>query len=181
MAVPKQVFFTKGLGTNKEKLASFELALRDASIEKYNLVKVSSIFPPSCKIIEKEEGIKLLSPGEIVYCVMSRIATNEPHRLMTASIGLAIPRDHSHYGYISEHKAFGMSKEQADDYVEDLAATMLASTLGVDFDPDESYDERREIYRMSGEIVESRSTTQIAKGNDQGRWRTAIAAAVFVF
>ena len=44
--VPKRLFFTKGVGKHKERLTSFELALRDAGIAAQNLVRVSSIFPP---------------------------------------------------------------------------------------------------------------------------------------
>lgn len=179
--VPNKVFFTRGVGVHKEKLQSFELALRHAGIEKCNIVKVSSIFPPHCKIVSRPTGLALLKPGEITFSVLGAISTDEPYRLMTASIGLAIPSNRVHYGYISEHEAYGLSGKEASDYVEDLAATMLATTLGIEFDPNESYDERREIYRMSGKIVESRSITQTAKGDPKGRWTTAIAAAVFIF
>ena len=74
--VPKTVFFTKGVGKHKHELQSFELALRNAGIEKCNLVSVSSIVPPNCKIITREKGIKELRPGEITYCVMSRNSSN---------------------------------------------------------------------------------------------------------
>ena len=89
---PTKLFLTKGMGKHKEKLTSFEMALRAAGIEKYNLVKVSSILPPGCKIISRDKGLKYLSPGEIVFCVMSENATNEPSRLISASVGLAVPR-----------------------------------------------------------------------------------------
>ena len=74
--VPKRVFFTKGVGRHKHELQSFELALRDADIEQCNLVYVSSIIPPHCKIITKEKGVKELQAGEITYvdCGFSTIA-----------------------------------------------------------------------------------------------------------
>ena len=56
--VPKKIFFTKGKGFHRSKLASFEQALRDSGIEKYNIVKVSSIFPPYCIEVDKKEGLK---------------------------------------------------------------------------------------------------------------------------
>lgn len=176
--VPQKVFFTKGIGRHKAKLQSFELALRDAGIEKCNLVYVSSIFPPNCKIIPFEEGIKELLPGQITYCVMARISSNEPERLMGASIGLAVPADEYHYGYLSEHSAFGENEKEMSDFAEDLASTMLATTLGIDFDPQKDYDERREIYRMSGKIVDTFSHTCTARGD--GNWTTVIVAAVFL-
>jgi arginine decarboxylase len=178
--VPKYVFFTRGVGIHRERLASFELALRDAGIEKYNLVRVSSIYPPGCRIITRRRSGELLVPGQIVYCVMADAASNEPGRQIAASIGLAVPADGGQYGYLSEHHSFGETDEKAGDYAEDLAATMLATTLGLEFDPESAYDERKEIYRMSGKIIRSQSTTQSARCDKCGRWTTCLAAAVFV-
>lgn len=178
--VPKMMFFTKGVGTHKEELHSFELALRDAGIEKCNLVQVSSILPPHCKVISRTQGLKALNPGVITYCVMSRCCSNEPRRLLAASVGCAIPTDKNTYGYISEHHAFGQTERQAGDYAEDLAAAMLASTLGIDFNIDESWDEKKEIFKISGKIVGTRNVTQSSIVKYQG-YTTVIAAAVFLF
>ncbi len=180
MYVPTKVFFTKGVGKHKEYLQSFELALRNAGIEKYNIVTVSSIYPAGCKRIPKEEGIKMLQPGAITFVVMARNATNEPNRLIAASIGVATPADESQYGYLSEHHPFGETDERAGEYAEDLAATMLATTLGVDFDPDTAWDEREEIYKMSGKIVKTFNVTQSAEGDRSGRWTTVLSAAVLL-
>ncbi|MCD6574949.1 arginine decarboxylase, pyruvoyl-dependent [Candidatus Aerophobetes bacterium] len=180
MKHPKKLFLTKGVGKHREKLASFEDALRNAGLAEYNIVRVSSIYPPGCKIISRNEGKKLLTAGQIVYCVLAENATNEPHRLVAASIGLAIPRKKDQYGYLSEHHSFGESEKKAGDYAEDLAASMLATILGVEFDPDSSYDEKKEIWRISGEIVRTTNITQSALGDRRGLWTTVIAAAVFV-
>ena len=177
--VPQQMFLTKGVGRHIEKLASFELALRMAGIAAYNIVGVSSIYPPHCRIISKAAGLKLLQPGQIVFCVMARQETNENARLIASSIGLAIPRDPSHFGYLSEHHSYGETNKQAGDYAEDLAASMLATILGVDFDIDASWDEKKEIYRISDKIVRSVNITQTAIGK-KGYWTTTIAAAVLV-
>ncbi len=178
--VPQKMFFTKGVGKHKEKLTSLELALRNAGIAKYNLVKVSSIFPPGCKIISKNEGLKLLTPGQISYVVMSQAESNEAHRLLAASVGVAVPKDKRQYGYLSEHHSFGQRDDVAGEYAEDLAATMLATILGVNFDPDASWDEKKEIWRISGEIVRTRNVTQSAIGDKNGLWTTVIAAAVLL-
>jgi len=177
--IPKKIFLTKGYGFHKHQLQSFELALRNANIEICNLVSVSSIFPPDCKIISKDEGIKLLKPGKITYVVMAKNSTNEPDRLITSSIGVAIPKNKS-YGYISEHHGFGETSQIACDYAEDLAATMLATTLGIDFDPDKDWNERKQEYKMSGKFVKTKNITQSARGNKNGLWTTTIAAAVFI-
>ncbi len=174
------MFFTNGVGFHKEELRSFELALRDAGIEKCNLVTVSSIFPPECKIISRRKGVEKIKPGEITYAVMARCCTNEPRRQLAASIGLAVPADKRLYGYLSEHHAYGQTAKEAGDYAEDLAAAMLATTLGIEFDEDKSWDQKEEVYRLSGKIVNSRNVTQSAE-NKSGGYTTVVAAAVFLF
>ena len=178
--IGQKIFFTKGVGVHKEYLTSFEAALRDAGIAPFNLVTVSSIYPPGCKRISKEEGLKMIKPGQIVYVVMSRTATSEPSRLVAASIGCAIPADPEQYGYLSEHHSFGETDSKAGEYAEDLAASMLATTLGIEFDPDLAWDEREQLYKMSGKIIRSTNITQSAIGNRDGMWTTVLAAAVFV-
>ncbi len=178
--VPKRVFFTKGVGKHRDRLSSFEAALRDASIAQFNIVQVSSILPPGCKIISKHQGLRYVVPGEIIFCVMSSNATNEPHRLIAASVGVAIPRDKNQYGYLSEYHSFGESEVKAGEYAEDLAAQMLATTLGVEFDPNTSYDERKEIWKISGKIYRTMNITQTAIGDKNGLWTTVVACAVLI-
>lgn len=180
MIVPQKVFFVKGVGVHKDRLASFELALRSAGIEKYNVVYVSSIYPPGCKIITKEKGIECLKPGQLIFCVMAKNETNEPNRLISAAIGLAIPHAPDQYGYLSEHHSFGEKGEVAGEYAEDLAATMLATTLGIPFDSNQAWDERKQIYITSGNIIRTTHICQSAEGNKDGLWTTVITAAVFI-
>lgn len=177
--VAKEIFLTRGVGRHPEKLASFELALRDAGIAEYNIVRVSSILPPHCKLIPRKDGVTRLTPGQVLFTVLAESATNEANRLIASSIGVAIPRDRSHYGYLSEHHSYGEKERRAGDYAEDLAAEMLATVLGVDFDPDSAWDERRERWRISGKIVRTRNITQSAVGRG-GVWTTVVAAAVLI-
>jgi arginine decarboxylase len=141
--VPRRIFFTKGVGKHRERLTSFELALRDAGIAAQNLVRVSSIFPPNCKLIPRAQGLKYLYPGEVVFAVVAENSTR--------------------------------------DYAEELAAEMLATTLNVEFDPDRSWDEKKEIYRISNKIVRTANVTQSAVGDKRGLWTTVIASAVLIF
>lgn len=180
MIIPEKIFFTKGVGVHRDRLTSFELALRDAGVEKCNLVSVSSILPPDCKIIPKEEGFKYLNPGQITFCVFARNETSEPNRLMAAAIGVAIPKDTGVYGYLSEHHSFGEIARKAGDYAEDLAATMLATTLGIEFDINRAWDERKQIYKASGHIFRTFNICQSAEGNKDGLWTTVFAAAVLI-
>jgi len=181
LLVPKKMFFTKGVGTHKTELRSFEFALRDAGIEKCNIVTVSSILSPECKIIPRTEGIKELVPGMITFTVMSRCSSSEPHRLIAASVGCAIPADPHAYGYLSEHHSFGQNEKVAGDFSEDLAVEMLASTLGLEFDEDRSWDENKETYRLSDKIVRTSNITQSTVIGQEGNFSTVIAAAVFLF
>jgi arginine decarboxylase len=178
--VPREVFLTAGVGVHKEKLESFELALRDADIAALNLVKVSSILPPGCKVVSRKRGVAQLQPGQIVFVVMSQAESNEKHRMIAASIGVAVPRNHRTYGYLSEHHAYGQTAQEAGDYAEDLAAAMLASTLGLEFDEDQSWDEKRQIWRISGQIVTTRNITKSAVVKPGDRWTTVVAAAVLL-
>jgi len=178
--VPRMLFLTKGVGKHKEQLSSFELALRNAGIANFNLVRVSSIFPPGCKMLPRSRGLRHLKDGQVVFTVMSSTSTNEPNRLVSASVGIAIPNDRTKYGYLAEHKAFGQTFKKAGDYAEDLAATMLATTLGIDFDVDKSWDERKEIWKISGGIVRTTNVTQSPLGDKYGLRTSVVAAALFV-
>jgi arginine decarboxylase len=178
--VPTKIFFTKGVGRHKEYLTSFELALRSAGVQICNLVTVSSIFPTNCKRISREEGLRELNPGQITFAVMARNSTNEPNRLIASSIGVALPADAGMYGYLSEHHPYGQTEKVAGEYAEDLAATMLATTLGVEFDPETDWNERENIYKMSGKIVKTFNITQSAEGDKNGLWTTVLACGILL-
>ena len=57
---------------------------------------------------------------------------------------------------------------------------MLATTLNVEFDPDRSWDEKKQIYRLSNKIVRTANVTQSAVGDKRGLWTTVLAAAILV-
>ena len=178
--VPTKFFITKGTGIHKNRLQSFEVALEDAGISQFNLVDVSSILPPGCKRVRKEVGLSFLEPGEIVFLVKSKNETDEPNRLIAASVGIAIPSGNKQYGYISEHHSFGETDTKAGDFAEDLAASMLASTLGMKFNPDDAWESRRQVFHVDGTIVYTSNVTQTTRGNKNGLWTTVVAAVIFI-
>ncbi|MFP3985561.1 MAG: pyruvoyl-dependent arginine decarboxylase [Candidatus Bathyarchaeia archaeon] len=178
--IPRYFFLTRGSGKHKEYLQSFEVALRSAGIHYCNIVNVSSIVPPGCKLIPRAKGLRMIKPGEITFVVMARNSTNEPHRLVASSIGVAIPSERNTYGYLSEHHSFGQKSGIAGDYAEDLAATMLATTMGIPFDSETAWDERKQLFKTSGLIIRTTNVTQTAAGDKNGLWTTVVAAAVFV-
>jgi len=179
--VPKAAFFTKGVGVHGTKLQSFEMALRNAGVETCNLVTVSSIFPPHCQLLSRNKGLAYIQPGEITFTVMARAETNEPNRLIGTAIGLAIPKQKERYGYLSELHEYGLTGKKMADHAEDLAATMLATTMGIDFNPDDAWDQRKQVYRVRTDCqFTSRSVVQTAEGHKDGLWTTVVAMAVFV-
>ncbi len=178
--VAKKIFLTKGIGIADDKLTSFEFALRNAGIAGTNIVLISSIFPPNAKLISRKDGLKMIKPGQILFTIYSRNQTNEPQRLISSSVGVAQPKDRTKYGYLSEYEAFGKSEKEAGDYAEDVAAQMLASSLGISFDIDKSWNEKRQSWTISGQIYKTKNITQTAKGNKDGKWTTVFAAAVQV-
>jgi len=181
LLVPKKMFLTKGVGAHKTELRSFELALRDANIEKCNLVSVSSILPPECKIVSRNEGLKELVAGMLTFVVLARCSSNEPHRLIAASIGCAKPADPNAYGYLSEHHAYGETEKVAGDFAEELAVSMLASTLGMELEEDKAWNEKKEEFKISDKIVRTTNITQSAVVSSTGDYSTVLAAAVFIF
>jgi arginine decarboxylase len=178
--VPSRVFLTKGVGHHKYKLKSFEDALRQAGVAQQNLVQVSSILPPKCKVISRKEGLKQQVPGSICFCVMARSETNEPGRMIASSVGVAVPRDKEQWGYLSEVHEYGMNSTEAGDLAEDLAAGMLGTTLGLEVDPDKAWSEKEQAYKASGLFIKTSNITQTAKGQ-RDLWTTTLAMAVFLF
>ena len=178
--VSKELFLTKGKGVHEDRLTSFEYALRDAGIAGTNLVLISSIFPPKANLISRKEGLKKIKPGQILFTIYSKNQTKEPHRVCSASVGIAQPKDTERYGYLSEYESFGQNEIQAGDYAEDIAAQMLASSLGIPFDADKDWDEKRQQWLISGQIYNTHNVTQSTRGDKDGKWTTVFAAAVLL-
>jgi arginine decarboxylase len=177
--VPSKVFLVRGQGRHKEKLVSFEKALREAGIAPFNLVRVSSICPPHCRFVSKEAGLKLLKPGQILFVVLSENATAEPSRLISASIGMAVPNDPDQYGYLAEHSDIGKSEKETSLHTEYLAAEMLATKLGEKLKEPAPGKPAKSFRVSNGLSLKTRSITQTATG-EAGSWTTALAAAVLV-
>jgi arginine decarboxylase len=178
--VPTKAFLTKGIGQHKYQLKSFEHALQNAGVAQQNLVQVSSILPPKCKVISRQKGLEQLTPGAICYCVMAKADTDEHGRLIASSIGIAVPKDSNRWGYLSEVHGYGMNKAEASDMAEDLAAEMLGTTLGIEVDPNIAWSEKEQVYKSSRLIIRTSNITQTARGK-KGLWTTVVAIAVFLF
>lgn len=177
--IPTKVFLTKGIGWHRYQLKSFEGALRQAGVAQQNLVQVSSILPPRCRITSRKDGLVKLIPGQISYCVMARSDTNEHGRLIASSIGIAVPKDRNNWGYISEVHGQGINQQEAADMSEDLAADMLGTTLGLEVDHNQAWSEKEQVYKASGLIIRTSNITQTARGQ-KGLWTTTVAIAMLL-
>ena len=167
-----------GIGRGETQLQSFENALRDADIAAYNLVSVSSILPPYAEIVDKSEGIKLLSYGQILFTVLARNSSSELNRMISAAIGFAVPSDRSKWGYLSEHHTFGQTENDSGHFAEKLAAEMLASTMGLD--DHLKWEDKKNEYVLDDKILTTKNiaaTTVVLKPDE---WATVVAAAVLV-
>lgn len=163
--VPRYAFLIKGEGEDESRLQAFDIALREAGPLVHNLVSVSSILPAGCKFISKEEGISMLVPGQITFCVMARQDSNILGETVSASVGTAQFRNKDHYGFISEHHAIGQSAKEAGDYAENLAVQMFALKLGLSLN--------------EFSLIVSSNITQTATVTKQGNWACALAVCVF--
>ena len=165
--VPKKIFFVKGKGfSSNSKLRSFEEALREAGIEKFNIVRVSSIIPPFCEEVSKDEGIKELKTGQVVYSVMSKISSNRKDIVICASIGAAKPVNAEDYGYLSEKHTLDEDPGKIAEIAEALAAEMLATTHGDSINPSLN--------------IRTKSFTESTRVRKDGEWATVLTAAIFI-
>lgn len=177
---PKKVFFVKGKGYHRFKAFSFKKALKDAEIEKFNLLKVSSILPPHCIEIDKKKGLQELKTGKIVYSVLSRISSNKYNHRVSSSIGVAKPIDKEKCGYLSEYHSVGMTPKKVGKIAENLAIEMLTTSSRTSIDLEVNHNFNKGDYRWKKEIRESKNITESTFVRKEGLWLTTIAAALFI-
>ena len=184
LLVPTKVFLTKGVGVHEKQLTSRELAMTDAGVEKVNLIKASSIIPPGCQIVSPDEGKELLHIGQMTFAIMAECSTNEPHKLIAASIGMAKPDDENEYGFFTEieqEEGYGKTEEKASEEVTELAIHNLAMSWRAPFDPKKDFDPKKTLYRIRNKNVRVSHMTQTTFGDKDGRYATVFVAAVFLF
>lgn len=92
------------------------MALVDAGVGDYNLVRVSSIFPPHCEFTEE----RLAPAGMPIPTAYAHIDTCTPGASIAASIAVAVPQDPSLPGVIMEWHGVG-TMEYAEEIVRGMA------------------------------------------------------------
>jgi arginine decarboxylase len=180
--IPRRYFLTTGTGVHEKDMRSFEEALREAGIEACNLVKISSVIPPGCKRISREEGLQAISPGMITFAVQAESSTNEPGQIIAAGIGIAQPKDDTLFGYLTEvEEAVGREADDVQEDVEEMAIENLITFWGSKTDAEELMRKGKKHYEFQGRKVEVDSVVATAKGHEERLWTTVIVCAVFLF
>ncbi|RYZ59082.1 MAG: arginine decarboxylase, pyruvoyl-dependent [Chitinophagaceae bacterium] len=180
--IPRKFFLTKGVGVHQKDLRAFEKALRDAGISTCNLIKTSSILACGCKRITREEGMKLIQPGQITFAVLAQSQTNEPGQQITAAIGMAQPKDPALYGYLTElEKVIGRTDDDVEKDVIEMAIENIATEWNPKFDGEKVYRKGKKNYKLEGHDVMVDSVVQSAKGAEDNQYTVVVAAAVFIY
>lgn len=98
MYCPSNYILVSGAGVDQFELVSFDKALYSSEIANYNLVKVSSILPPSCK-----EALSITaSQGSILFTAYATISSCEKGKI-SAAVGVGIPQNPDEVGVIMEY------------------------------------------------------------------------------
>lgn len=163
--VPKYAFLTCGAGEGADQLGAFDAALREAGVSSQNLVAVSSVFPPACELVSRDEGLKMIEMGQISFCVMAKQESNDRGEEIAAAVGMAVPSDKQYYGYLSEIHGKGYTEAVAAEKVEESAVNMLAAKLGID------------TTKIDFEIQDSIAKSRIVSDS---KWTSVVALCVFV-
>lgn len=175
--VPKKFFLTKGAGTGQTPLLSLEAALQEAKISPYNLVKVSSIIPPNCQEISKEEGLNQLHKGEIIYTVLSENRTKKHNQKISCALGIARPKEKSLQGYICEHHDKNSTRIETGKFAEKCAISMLGNVAGLNIQNIDTVKKKPEIQNI---ISDSKNVSIEANLTTNAKYLTVIAAVVFI-
>lgn len=105
--VPDIYFPTSGSSDASSELNAFDHALLDAGIGDTNLVKMSSIVPPSCQKVESFR----LPYGSLVPVAYASMTSEREGTWIAAAVACAIPEDPSLAGLIMEHHGYGRASE----------------------------------------------------------------------
>lgn len=97
---PNIYCLVKGKGEGNMPLNAFDQALLDAGVGDTNLVRMSSIVPPSCKEVERV----LLPKGGLIPIAYGSLSSTKPGQIISTAVAIGIPEDPSLPGVIMEHE-----------------------------------------------------------------------------
>ncbi len=120
-----------GIGTGPTKLAAFDAALNHAGVANYNILRLSSVIPPSTTVEVQDKPLTNLPGnwGDRLYVVMAEMRVDTPNIEAWAGIGWVQDRS-TGKGLFVEHEG-NSEKSVRQDITQSLQALM--ATRNVDF------------------------------------------------
>ena len=114
--MPTRYFLASGASDGYTPLNAFDGALLQAGIGNTNIVKMSSIVPPHCKLVAPIA----LPPGALVPTAYAAITSDVPGEIISAGIAVALPEDENQNGLIMEYSAKG-ERAKIEEIVRNMA------------------------------------------------------------
>jgi arginine decarboxylase len=114
--MPTRYFLASGASDGYTPLNAFDGALLQAGIGNTNIVKMSSIVPPHCKLVTPIA----LPPGAIVPAAYAAITSDVPGEIISAGVAIALPEDENQNGLIMEYSAKG-ERHKIEEIVRNMA------------------------------------------------------------
>lgn len=113
---PTKYFMVSGASDGFTPLNAFDGALLQAGIGNTNIIKMSSIVPPRCRLISPIA----LPPGALVPAAYASITSDVPGEIIAAGVAIALPKERDRNGLIMEYSAKGR-KDQIEEKVRQMA------------------------------------------------------------
>ncbi|HHX73730.1 MAG TPA: arginine decarboxylase, pyruvoyl-dependent [Firmicutes bacterium] len=120
LPTPKKFKIVAAAAEGKQKLTAFDNALLAAGIGNVNLVRISSILPPSA---EQDQEL-VLPPGSLVPTAYGSIVCDEPGMRIAAAVGIGFSADT--FGVIMEYSGT-CSKGEAEEKIKRMLEEAFAS------------------------------------------------------
>jgi len=177
--VPKQMFFTKGVGYHRNKLQALNQRFVMPASRSATLLRYRASSRRNVRLSLRPRGSRNSKQGKSPSLFLPRGDSG------TKPSGFCIRRScttekQEAIRLYQRTPWFWPDSQEGFDFAEDLAATMLASTLGIELDPDKDWNERKMVYQVGERQFVSRSTAQTARGHKDSLWTTVIACAVML-
>ncbi len=95
---PNIFSLVKGTAEENTTLNAFDLSLLRAGVGDTNLVRMSSIIPPHCQLVDSIE----LPKGALIPVAYAQITSTNPGEVISAAIGVGLPESPDEPGLIME-------------------------------------------------------------------------------
>ena len=114
--MPTHYFLATGTADGFTPLNAFDGALLQAGIGNTNIIKMSSIVPPHCTLVDPIA----LPAGALVPAAYAAITSDVPGETIAAGVAIALPDDENQNGLIMEYSAKG-ERRQIEEIVRKMA------------------------------------------------------------